>query len=135
MNRIYYNPQVYTPTKHIDWVHEIESDSAFYELEKRQAYANEAAVLEENFEGPVTYWEDNKLMHGKLYPEWLYEICPDNAVVQWGINWGDIIALNKEQVAAKYKEIFPSHELDTQYIQYDEQLGTYSIHVHYNGRY
>lgn len=135
MHRIYYNPKVYTPTKHIDRVREIKPDDTFYELEKKHAYESEEAVMQENFEGPVTYWEEGKLMHGDLYPEWMYEICPDVATVQWGINWGDIIALSKGLVLEKYYEMFSNRDEDAErMVQYDEKLGVYSLHVHYDGR-
>lgn len=137
MNYTYYNPAVYTPENHLEQVRELSKDNSFYNLYVKNAFKSRDEVMAhcaEGWEGYQEWWQDGKLMQGLTRPAAGYKPCPDEGVVQWGINWGDINGLTKEAVIAQYNKMFPDITLDKEDIKYNEKYGVYELHVHYDGR-
>lgn len=135
MSQIYYNPDIFTPKKHLEWIKAADLTDRFTEfrLRTRKPYATREDALKESLWGNVYFYENGVVYSATLVPEWAYKPCVE-LQCECGINWNTYYATNRNTL----KTYLSDHGADCEWfdsvVRHDPKLGTYSVQVHYDGR-
>ena len=131
----YYNPELFTPKKTLERVHlanPTDRWTAAY-LKIRKVYPSREAVLAENINANVFFYENGKLYEAELIPEWYYKPCT-SVEIDGGINWNTYYSPDLDTL----KNYLADRGADVTELKsvalYDAKYGLYEVQMHYSGR-